>query len=95
MDTVLRTDAEFLVLAPSSLSSLGFSRRGPGAAAPGGVSGVSPDLLSLTAPEGSARKKPTSERRVVRSDGEGCPGDSVRAFRNALLGMVGHIGEER
>jgi hypothetical protein len=39
-----------------------FSRRGPGAAAPGGVSGVSPDLLSLAAPEGSAQKKPTSER---------------------------------
>src|SRR6185312_7329468 len=44
------------------LSSVDFWQRGPGAAAPGGVSGVSPEILSPLAPAGSALKKPLFER---------------------------------
>ena len=48
------------------LSNLGHCRQGPGAAAPGGVSGVSPEILSPPAPEGSALKKPIAERPTTR-----------------------------
>src|SRR6185312_5398932 len=43
------------------LSSVDFWQRGSGAAAPGGVSGVSPEILSPLAPAGSALKKPLFE----------------------------------
>ena len=48
------------------LTRIGFSSGGPGAAAPGGVSGVSPEILSPPAPEGSALKKPIAERPTTR-----------------------------
>jgi len=47
---------------PSPLSSVVFFAAGSRGAAPGGVSGVSPEILSPLAPEGSALKKSILER---------------------------------
>jgi hypothetical protein len=65
------------------LSSVDSWQRGPGAAAPGGVSGVSPEILSPLAPEGSVLQKPIFERPARGAPTIHGPGGPLRRMVRA------------